>query len=369
MKSTPVFLILIPVLAMLYFSCDEDGTVPMLTDNFDRQAMLESWVDNLIIPSFENYDAQLDVLVAAKDSFLEQGDEPALDELRTQWLEAYKAWQWVSMYEIGKAEEIGQRNFTNIYPADVNLINNNISEQTYNLELPSNFPAQGFPALDYLLFGINEDKLRITETLKGADHAAYLSDVVNRLQELNEAVLADWKNGYRESFINNSGSSATASTDKMVNDFLFYYEKYFRAGKIGIPAGVFSGTPISGAVEAPYSGIYSRELFCEAFDAIEGFFHGRHFALSTDGPGLDDYLDHIRTKNQTEDLTTAITIQWQMVRATAQDLLPDFGTQIEIDNSQMLQTYDELQKAVVLLKVDMMQHLNIQVDYVDADGD
>lgn len=35
----------------------------------------------------------------------------------------------------------------------------------------------------------------------------------------------------------------------------------------------------------------------------------------------------------------------------------------------MLQTYDELQKNVILMKVDMLQALNINVDYVDADGD
>jgi hypothetical protein len=35
----------------------------------------------------------------------------------------------------------------------------------------------------------------------------------------------------------------------------------------------------------------------------------------------------------------------------------------------MTLTYDELQKAVVLLKVDMVQKLNITIDYVDADGD
>ena len=39
------------------------------------------------------------------------------------------------------------------------------------------------------------------------------------------------------------------------------------------------------------------------------------------------------------------------------------------DNSQMLKTYDELQKAVVLLKVDMLQAFSVNVDYVDGDGD
>ena len=36
---------------------------------------------------------------------------------------------------------------------------------------------------------------------------------------------------------------------------------------------------------------------------------------------------------------------------------------------RMLELYDELQRGVVLAKVDMMQAMNIKVDYVDADGD
>ena len=35
----------------------------------------------------------------------------------------------------------------------------------------------------------------------------------------------------------------------------------------------------------------------------------------------------------------------------------------------MLEAYDKIQAAVVLMKVDMLQALNINVDYVDADGD
>ena len=44
-------------------------------------------------------------------------------------------------------------------------------------------------------------------------------------------------------------------------------------------------------------------------------------------------------------------------------------SQVEKDNTKMLEAYDELQKAVILLKVDMMQALSISVDYVDSDGD
>jgi hypothetical protein len=35
----------------------------------------------------------------------------------------------------------------------------------------------------------------------------------------------------------------------------------------------------------------------------------------------------------------------------------------------MLLTYDAIQRTVTLLKVDMLQKLNVSVDYADADGD
>ncbi len=35
----------------------------------------------------------------------------------------------------------------------------------------------------------------------------------------------------------------------------------------------------------------------------------------------------------------------------------------------MLASYDELQRLVVLFKVDMVQAFDVTIDYVDADGD
>jgi hypothetical protein len=58
-----------------------------------------------------------------------------------------------------------------------------------------------------------------------------------------------------------------------------------------------------------------------------------------------------------------------MAKTQINTLDADFYQQITTDNSKMKLAYDELQKAVVLLKVDMLQTFNINVDYVDADGD
>ena len=46
----------------------------------------------------------------------------------------------------------------------------------------------------------------------------------------------------------------------LVNDFIFYYEKGFRANKFGIPGGVFSSTPLPEKVEDYYSKSNSRHI-------------------------------------------------------------------------------------------------------------
>ena len=50
-------------------------------------------------------------------------------------------------------------------------------------------------------------------------------------------------------------------------------------------------------------------------------------------------------------------------------LKENFVDQVNENNIEMLKTYDVIQAGVVMLKVDMLQKLNISVDYVDADGD
>jgi len=275
----------------------------------------------------------------------------------------------LAIFDIGRAEAIGLRNFTNIFPTDVDAIESNISSANYNLELPSNFDTQGFPALDYLLFGISGDDAGIVEALSDPASAQYLSDVVNRLDALTTEVLDDWNAGFRDAFIENSGSSATASTDKIVNDLIFYYERFLRAGKVGIPAGLFSNSPISTSVEAPFSGVYSKQLLLAGFQATRDFFSGRSTNESIDGIGLDDYLNEVAAVNGTESVAIAIMEQWDIAQGEIDELMDNLATQIEQDNNSMLMAYDELQKAIVLLKVDMLQALNIQVDFVDADGD
>ena len=69
------------------------------------------------------------------------------------------------------------------------------------------------------------------------------------------------------------------------------------------------------------------------------------------------------------DISTGIISQLSTAKAEVETLNTNVYTQINTDNSLMTRAYDELQKVVILLKVDMLQAFNVNVDYVDADGD
>ena len=68
-------------------------------------------------------------------------------------------------------------------------------------------------------------------------------------------------------------------------------------------------------------------------------------------------------------MSDLILAQFQSARTAISSLNADFEVQVNDNNTAMLQAYDELQKNVVLIKVDMLQAFDINVDFVDADGD
>jgi hypothetical protein len=277
------------------------------------------------------------------------------------------------MFEIGKAEELRLQNNLNIYPTDVDSLTANVMSESYNLELPSEISKQGFPALDYLLFGIHQDEMAIIEFYNSDSNAGkylqYITNLTTRIDQLVDAVLEDWTTEYRATFVENSGNSALASVDKMTNDYIFYYEKHLRAGKIGIPAGVFSGDVLRNRVEGFYKKDISKMLFLEGLDAMQNFFNGQHFKSTTTGEGMASYLDYLAVEKGGTNLKNYINQQFDSARTAAIKLNDSFAEQVETDNVKMLEAYDQLQLNVVNLKVDMLQAFNISVDFVDSDGD
>ena len=198
-------------------------------EEFTRVAMLANWANNIIIPAFESLVDNMDSLSLVANEFTDTPNQENLINLKQSWLNAYLAWQTVDMFDIGKAEEITLRNFINVYPLDAQGMTTTLLAGDYDLTSVNRQDEQGFSALDYLLHGLgNSDEEIIafyTDDTNGLKYKTFVNDVVNRMLSLTTIVLEDWKESYREQFIERDGSGATESVNSMVNDYIYYYEK------------------------------------------------------------------------------------------------------------------------------------------------
>lgn len=371
-------LFLLMGLVVLACSTSDDSEVPTdpgggngdgTGDTFDRSAMLNNWANNIIMPGYTDFADQLSSLKNAADNFNAAPAQTELNELRTAWLTAYRTWQRVSLFEIGPAEDVNLRTNLNIYPTNTTLIESNIAAGNYNLGLSSNREAKGFPALDYLIHGSADTDEQIIALLSEPAYREYLTDLVQDMIDLTDGVIAQWNGNYKDTFVSNDGASSTASVDRLVNDYIFYFEKFLRAGKMGIPLGVFSGSVLPGNIEAYHNGDVSNILFLEGLDAVQDFFNGRHYNGSGSGESLNSYLNELNSIKDGENLGAVINAQLNSARQEVQGL-DLFSKELESSPpTNMLLAYDEVQKVVPLFKVDMVSAMSISIDFVDADGD
>ena len=337
---------------------DEPGTDPF--DTFDRGALLEGWVD-YFGTAYAEFEVELTDFDNRTQAYFNTPSGPGLIALQESFTRTYTAWQRLSPVLTGEAERLRLRARINTYPTDVDLIRENSSTGDFNLELPSNTAAQGFPALEYLLFAQTSNGTSSIDPTHPdvAANRAYFRALVITISSLTVEAAEEWRGASAEAYIANDGNSATASIDRTVNDFLFYYERNLRAGKVGIPAGVFSDDPLPELVESVYQG-QSRDYLLAALRASEDFFTNH---------GLADYLDALDVVRDGQPLSQTISEQFVTAGRLAEGYENDFEEIVRTDNVRMLELYDALQRNVIFLKVDMLQALNINVDYVDADGD
>ena len=364
-KNYPIYIIsLITIL-----SCNPNN-VPSPNNGYDRSLILENITNNIIIPSYNQFSNTLNHLKISCDDFTSNPSSYLLSELRQRWIETYISFQNIEIFNIGKAEEIYFNNRMNTYPCNTTIINNNINNMMYDFTADnfSNYTSQGLPALDYLLYGIGGDSSLILDYYTGAEgdkYCDYLSILVTEMVVNTEQVVDYWASN-SAGFISSSGNTSSSSLNMITNDFIYYYEKGIRSNKIGIPAGVYSNNSLPNNVEAFYKSDISRDLAIHALDACKRFFVGESFINGNHGYSLNSYLEEIDIGYSLND---TILSSFENSRNKLLDLNSNLTYQITSNNIKMLECFDALQQGVVLLKTDMLSNLNINIDYVDADGD
>jgi predicted lipoprotein len=369
-----IFYFILFAFTIIACSSDSEDEIDQIPQ-FDRSSILKNYADNIIIPRYNDFKSELDNLKIAVDNFTQTPNTSNFDEVHINWLNTYKKWQYIEMFNIAKAEEMMYFNTINTYPVDEQRINENISSLKLDLSNSNDWSCQGLSGVDYMLHGIGISKEEIIQHYKDdSNYGNYLKNLLTIMTSNTADIVQDWST-YKSTFTGSSGNSNTSSLNILTNDFIYYFEKGLRTNKIAIPVGYFSGgNPFPEKTEAYYSSKnsfqdVSKILAKEALTASESLFLGKSSSGSV-GASLKTYLDYLHSADVNKNnLSPIIVTNFQKAHQALDDLNENFIDQINSDKSKMLNTFDKLQALVVNMKTDMLSILSIQVDYIDADGD
>ncbi|RFP65719.1 hypothetical protein D0N36_07245 [Hymenobacter lapidiphilus] len=336
-------------------------------DSFDRAAMLANYSDQLIVPGLRELSTESGQLSAAVSAFAASPSAATLQTARAELREANLAWQAMSSYEFGPAEEQMLRSNLNIYPTSTTQIEANIGAGSYDLGTTANLPAKGFPALDYLLYEGATPAAVVAKFTASTARGTYAKAVAAEIKQRTETAYNKWlAGGYTKTFQQSTGTAVGSAVANLVNQLNADIDVTKRF-KVGVPSGRFTaGTAQPTKAESPYGNL-SLELLKRNVQAQKALFLGQ--TGTTNGPGLDDYLTHVKAQYNGKPLADAISQQFDAVLA-AIDAVPGPLTQaVATQPASVNKVYDEFQKLIVLTKTDMPSALGVSITYTDNDGD
>jgi len=357
------------VLAVACSKSGGGGGTPPPTGTKDE--VLVNLGTNIILPSYQQLSASTATLDAAVTAFNASPSLTTLTAVQGAFKDAYKKWAACSEFEFGPAaDQFLTTHFTNAFPTDTVLIKGNVNGAVYVIDGISNFSAQGFPALDYLLFAYGNDAViaRFTTDAHAAGAKQYLAALSASLKTKTAAVTNAWSTtggNYLAKFINATGVDAGSSLSLLLNAYVLDFDVNLQNYKIGIPIGIYGPTtlPKSPAkVEAVYSGLSDQLLIAQ----VQAF---QNIYLGAADKGIDDKVAATNAQKNGGSLNDAIKTQLTAVLTRMQGLPEPLSLGITNNNTTINDAFTEVRKMTVLLKVDMSSALGIKISFADDDGD
>lgn len=358
-------------LPIVFISCSKSGDKDTNPDNNGNgngtDTVLVALGTNVIIPAYQQLAAGTVSLDAAATAFNAAPDAGTLTALQTAFKAAYKDWAACSEFEFGPATDQSlNTHFINSFPTDTVTIKNNISGTPYVIDGLGNYAAQGFPALDYLLFayGNNASLARFTTAATASGARQYLAALTASLKQKAAAVVTAWSPGggnYLSTFENAKGVDAGSALSLLVNAYVMDFDVTLQNYKVGIPIGIYgpSTLPKSPAkVEGYFSGL-SDQLLAAQVLAYQHIYLG----------GLTAKVAATSAQSNGGTLDNAIRNQISTLLAKMQALPEPLSSGIQNNDPAINSAYTEIRKLTVLLKVDMCSALGIRISFQDDDGD
>ncbi|UAY51512.1 imelysin family protein [Ferruginibacter albus] len=353
---------------IIFFSCSKSDTGNNGNGgSTDTDSTLVKIGNNVIVPAYQQLNETVTNLDNAVTTFNTNPTAPNLAALRTNFLAAYNAWETCSEFQFGPAtSQLFVTNTANLFPTNSTLIDNNINSGSYTIGAIGNLNAEGFPAIDYLLY--NGDDATVLAKFTTDVHAAaakqYLAAITNSLQTKATALYNAWTvsgGNYIHQFTTATGVNAGSSLSLLANAIVQEYDVVLKNYKIGIPIGKYgtSTLPIDPtSVEAYYSG-QSIPLMITQIQSIQSLYLA----------GIDQKVIASGAVKNGSPLNDVIKDEITTIITKLQAINGPLSSAIQNNITPVNDAYTEITKLVVLLKVDMSSALGVRISFSDDDGD
>ncbi|MEM7373676.1 MAG: imelysin family protein [Bacteroidota bacterium] len=364
MKSKKLFQVLVAavmIVAVMLPACDNGGGVSpedKLPSESEFKDHLTNQVNEVIIPTMVTYREKMDAFQTALSGFASSIDEANLNKLRSAYQEAYLAYQAAAVHNFYATSTQSLVDRSNLFPVDTTLLSELIGNESYSFNTTAQERANGFPAIDFMLFGPKDVVAYFGEDAK---RMAFLDALVGDMRSRAQTIEDQWSGNLKTNFINNGGTQLGSSLSVQLNESIVYYEDHIRENKVGIPIGRLgpNDSPIPAdatKIEAYYQSLaegnenFTLQLLKASIEEMEDMYLGETFD-GTDGQGFDNLLTSIEQNSIDSDIKLQFDEIYELISSRS-----------SISGDETL--YNSVQALVTLFKSDLFPVLNVQ----DADG-
>lgn len=330
-----------------------------------RPRILATVTDDVILPRYATFETEAEAMAQASADFCEAPDAEGLAKAKRSWEVARDAWKRTEVFAFGPYREYPERFGTKIdsWPVRQILVEDTLfgTEPITAESLKTSAVAtRGLPVVEFLLFRPDDP---LVEFSAGGRRCEYLiaatADVSDSATALHDAWALE-QGGFALQ-VKTPGEvedgmfmNTQEALSEVVNRMWFTVENA-RRDKLGKPLGESSGGKVQpDSVESPYSGhsvedIIQTLVTLETLVEVEG-------GLATHPRLSDDLL---------ADFRSAYSASIDALEAIPRPL----SEAVVEDPDSVRAAHEALAELQRVIQTDMINTLNLQISFNDADGD
>lgn len=370
-KTNPIWpsgimLLLATLLVFAFSSCDDDEAGGGDSVDFDRGAMLRDAADELIIPNFTAFQGRVNELSSSVQTLLTDLTADNLFEARVAWNQTAREHQNCSAFGFGPGELLlgPYATVLGAFPVSPDDIEANAQNPDFDLANAFETDIRGLYTIEYFLYNKDLSDQEVLDGLADPARQDYLLLITNELRTAIDGIVTEWNNGYRDEFVETTGTFAGSPISLYYNSFVKDYEN-IKNFKLELPGGLSADapTPDPSLVESFYAG-FSRPLIEQNWENIKNIYLGR----TRDGEEIIGFDDYARATVGGPELVDRTLAGIEDIDA-AVDGLPPNSLFRNIEDPGIRELRDVLQDNTANFKSSLSSLLGISITFNSGDGD